>query len=459
MAKRDLPVAKNQKIDVEISDLTYQGMGVAKINGYPLFIANSLIGEKCQVHVLKVGKKFGFAKVIERYNDSPDRVALRDEDGLRTGTMSLQHMAYPAQLKLKQKTVKDSLKKFTSLSGVEVKPCLGMTDPWAYRNKAQVPVAGQPGQLYTGFYRQNSHEILPIKNYQIQLPGIDEALQTVISILNHYHVSSYDEKTGKGLIRHLVVRKGYYTNELMLVIVINGHELPQATAIKEELLQALPNLVSVVINHNLKKTNVIMGAKQTVLYGQDVYHDQMLGLDFAISAKSFFQVNTPQAERLYQEAVRVGEISSEETVIDAYCGIGSISLCLAQSAHKVYGVEVVEDAIAMAEANARANQIDNVEFQVGKAEDVIRDWQAEGIHPHTVVVDPPRKGLAQDFVETVIELSPDKIVYVSCNPATLARDLNLFVSAGYHAKSVQPVDLFPQTPHVEACVLLTKNKV
>lgn len=458
MAKRELPVQKNQQIEVTIIDLTYEGMGVAKVDGYPLFIANALVGENCLVHVLRTGKKFGFAKVITRHTDSPDRVALRDEDGLRIGTMPLQHMHYDAQLAFKQKVVADSLNKFPALRQITVKSVIGMTDPWAYRNKAQVPVAGEPGHLYTGFYRKNTHQILSISDYHIQLLTIDETLQKVITILNQFEITAYNEESGKGLLRHLVVRKGYYTMDLMVILVINGKKLPHQKEIVDQLITALPQITSLVLNRNEQKTNVILGKEEDTLYGEPYYNDRMLGLDFKISPKSFFQVNTPQAEVLYNQAIEVGDIKTDEIVIDAYCGIGSISLCLAQRAKQVYGVEVVSDAITMAKANAEQNGIENVTFVAGKAEKVIQDWQKAGIKPDTVVVDPPRKGLAPDFVETVIALKPKKIVYVSCNPATLARDMALFVEAGYQSDAVQPVDLFPQTAHVECIVLIEKVK-
>lgn len=459
MGKGKQPVQKNEQLTVTITDLSYEGMGVAKIDGYPLFIANALVGETCDIHVMRTGKNFGFAKVIKRHNESADRVALRDEDGLRTGTMALQHMTYDAQLQFKQKTVKDSLNKFDRLKHLDVKPVIGMSNPWAYRNKAQVPIDGEPGALFTGFYRKNSHQIVPMTHYHIQLPEIDDALQQVMAVLNRFHLDAYDEKTGKGLIRHVIARKGYYTDDLMVILVINGKKLPFAEEITSQLVEALPQLKSLVVNHNTKTTNVILGDKQTLLYGNDYYNDQMMGLDFMISAKSFFQVNTPQAEKLYEQAVQVGEITEEDVVIDAYCGIGSISLCLAQKAKHVYGVEIIPDAIEMAKANAKQNNIDNVTFEAGKAEDVIVDWKKAGIKPDTVVVDPPRKGLAPSFVDTVIELYPKKIVYVSCNPATMARDMDLFMQAGYTSGAVQPVDLFPQTPHVETVALLSRKNI
>ncbi|WMF94579.1 23S rRNA (uracil(1939)-C(5))-methyltransferase RlmD [Aerococcus mictus] len=458
MAKKkwQAPVKKNQILDVTITDLTYEGMGVAKIDRYPLFIQNALVGEDCQVKVVKVLKKFAFAIVLKRYNDADSRVPLRDENGLRTGTMPLQHMAYPAQLAFKRQQVINSLQKQGLLDQTQVLETIGMEEPWHYRNKAQIPIGQADGQLYTGFYRKGSHKLVPMTDYQIQLPGIDQTLQKVVTILNQYPISAYDEDSHQGLLRHLIVRQGYYTGQVMLVIVINGKMLPDEEKIVAALKAEIPDLVSIVINSNQKNTNVIMGQDQRVVYGEDLYEDRMFDLTFRISSKSFFQVNTSQAEKLYHQALEAADLKGDEVVVDAYCGIGTISLCLAQAAKEVYGVEVVPDAIDQARENAQLNGLDNVTFQAGKAEEVIQDWVQAGLKPDVVVVDPPRKGLAEDFIQSVLEVQPPKIVYVSCNPATLARDLAKFVDQGYQLGKVQPVDMFPQTHHVETVALLSK---
>ncbi|MGM7557630.1 23S rRNA (uracil(1939)-C(5))-methyltransferase RlmD [Aerococcus christensenii] len=451
-----IPVEKNKSYEVEIEDLTYEGLGVAKVDHYSLFIANALPSEKCQVKVLKTLKRYGFAKVEKRYNDAPCRVPLRDEDGLRTGTMPLQHLAYPAQLTFKRQQVINALHKFGLDQGREVLETIGMENPWAYRNKAQVPIAGDEGALYTGFYRQRSHVILPIQNYHIQSQEIDDCLQKVMDVLNHYPISSYKETNHQGLLRYVVVRQGYYTGQLMIILVVNGTQLPQEKKIVEDLTAAVPQVKSIILNQNEKKTNVILGDKQRVFYGQDVYEDQMLGLTFSISSRSFFQVNTPQAERLYQEALKRAELTGKETVIDAYCGIGTISLAIARQAKAVYGVEIVEDAIRMAKENAERNGLTHTHFEAGDAGQVMKQWVSQGIQADVLVVDPPRKGLSDEFKEQVLEVGPQKIIYVSCNPATLARDCAKFVEAGYEMGDVQPVDLFPQTSHVETIVLLSK---
>lgn len=452
-----IPVQKNQDLTVTITDLTYEGLGVGKVDGYPLFIGDALPGETCVVHVTKALKHYGYAKVLQRENDAPERQQFTDSDWLKSGTMPLAHLKYEAQLAFKQQQVANNLKKHHLLDQTTVLPTLGMTDPWHYRNKAQVPVGKDAGQLVTGFYRRHSHRLIPMMDYHIQYEAIDATLQAVIGVLNQYDVSAYDETHHRGLLRHIVVREGYYTKQQMVILVINGHHLPEEDAIISDLRAALPQMVSLILNTNTKNTNVILGGTDRVLWGQSTYADQLLGMTFHVSAHSFFQVNVTQAERLYQEALNRAALSGTERVVDAYCGIGTLSLCLAKQAKQVYGVEIVPEAITMAKQNATDNQIENVDFVAGKAEELMPQWVADGLQPDVVVVDPPRKGLAPEFIASIIAVAPEKIVYVSCNPATLARDLREFVDAGYRLGSVQPVDMFPHTTHIECVVLMSKK--
>lgn len=459
MAKRKtshLPVAKNQRLRLTIQDLSYQGMGVGKVEGYPIFIANTLPGEDVCIHILKTKKNYAYGKLVERYTDSPDRQPLINENGLRTGTLPLQHMTYEAQLAFKQDQVQRTYAKHPQLRGIQVLPTFGMAPLEPYRNKAQIPVGEKDGQLITGFYRQGSHDIIPVEDFVIQLSGMDEAILAVRNILNAMGVPAYQERLHRGLIRHIIVRKGYYTGEVMVILVINGHELPGEDQIVERITQAVPGLVSLVLNQNTRDTNVILGPDNRILWGLPYYRDQILGQTYHISPQSFFQVNTRQAEHLYTLALEMADLGEADVVLDAYCGIGTITLNIAKKARQVYGVEVVPEAIDMARVNARLNGIDGVDFVAGKAEEVIYDWIQAGIRPNVVFVDPPRKGLAEDFIQAVIQLAPEKIVYISCNPASQARDMALFFQAGYQANTAQPVDMFPGSHHVECVVSLTR---
>ena len=455
----DLPVTKNEKITVTFEDLTSQGMGVAKVDGYPLFIMDGLPGEKAIVKVTKVGKSYGYARIEERLNSSEDRIPARDTLGTRVGTMPLQHMRYGAQLAFKQNLLVQDLKRIAKLPHIEVLPTIGMDNPWGYRNKAQIPVrAGKDGKLVTGFFRRGTHELIPMENFHIQDPKIDEAIVKVRDILQEYGIKAYDEKKHIGNIRHIMVRRGHYTGEMMIVLVTRTAKLFPMSKIIPDILEALPEVVSIVQNVNPKRNNVIMGDETIVLHGEDVFHDDLLGHRFAISSKSFYQVNPVQTEKLYQLALDAAALTGEETVIDAYCGIGTISLALAEKAKHVYAMEIMPDAVEMAERNAKTNNIDNVTFEVGAAEEVMPKWVTDGIKADVIMVDPPRKGLEPSFIDAAVEVNPDRIVYVSCNPATLSRDLAIFSEKGYHAETVQPVDMFPQTLHVEAVVVMTKGQ-
>lgn len=453
-----LPVSKNEKIKVTFEDLTSEGLGVAKVDSYPLFVIDGLPGEEAIVKVTKLGKSYGFARIEERLSSSEDRIPTTDVLGTQVGTMPLQHMRYEAQLKFKQNMVIQDFKRIAKLPDIEVLPTIGMKQPWGYRNKAQIPVRAKDGKLVTGFFRKNTHDLVPMENFHIQDPKIDEAIVKVRDILQEYGVKAYDEKKHTGNIRHIMVRRGTYTGEMMIVLVTRTAKIFPKSKIVPDILEALPEVVSIVQNVNPKRSNVILGEETIILHGEDLYHDTLLGHKFAISSKSFYQVNPLQTEKLYQLALDAAQLTGEETVIDAYCGIGTISLALAEKAKQVYAMEIVPDAIEMAKRNAEENNIENVTFEIGAAEEVMPKWAEEGIQADVIVVDPPRKGLDAGFIEAALTVNPDRIVYVSCNPATLARDLRIFADNGYEAKQAQPVDLFPQTLHVETVVALTKIK-
>lgn len=449
-------IKKNDIYTVNIIDLTYEGMGLAKVEGFPIFIENALPGEEVEIKIVKVLKKFGFGIVVSYLSLSSDRVDSIDKDGYRNGTMPLQHLAYPKQLEFKRKLVEDSLRKHISLEGVEILPTIGMENPWQYRNKAQIPVKEINGILKTGFFKKNSHELIPIENYYIQDPIIDETILQVRDILRHYGISAYDEISHKGIVRNIIVRKGHYTNEIMIILVTNGNKLPHSKEIVNEILKKNDKVVSIIQNINDKKGNVIMGPKNIILYGEDIYTDTLLDKKFLISSKSFYQINTIQTEKLYKTALEYAQITKNDVVLDAYSGIGTIGILASDKAQQVYGVEVVEDAIKMAHRNEELNEATNTTYLAGKAEEVIMDWYKEGIYFDVVIVDPPRKGLDKSFIDTIGKIKPERVVYVSCNPATLARDLELFVGEGYTVEKVQPVDMFPQTVHVESVVSLNK---
>ncbi|MBC1492992.1 23S rRNA (uracil(1939)-C(5))-methyltransferase RlmD [Listeria booriae] len=447
------PVKKNDCLDVVFEDLTHDGNAVAKIDGYPIFVPQGLPDEIAQIKVLKTNKNYGFGKIIELTKESADRVTPPCLVYSQCGGCQLQHLSYDGQLRMKQKQVAQVMKRIGK-QDVEVLPTLGMENPWNYRNKAQVPVGFVNGRLVAGFYQQRSHQIIDMNTCLIQQEENNEVIQTARAIFAKYHVEPYDETTRKGVLRHLMTRFATTTGELMLVIVTTKLNFPNKAEIMAELQQSIPELTSLVQNVNTANTNVIFGEQTVVLAGREYIMDTIHGISFAISARSFYQVNPEQTEILYAEALKLAGLTGEETVIDAYCGIGSISLCLAKEAKHVYGVEIVPQAIEDARANAKLNKMDNVTFAVGKAEEVIPDWFKQGIKADVLVVDPPRKGCDDALLQTILKMKPKRVVYVSCNPATLARDMLVLTEGGYEAKLVQPVDMFPQTTHVECVTVL-----
>ena len=453
--KLNIPVHKNEEYPAKVVDLTYEGNGVVKIADFPVFVPNALPGEEITVRITKVVSHFAWGRVMAWQTKSPDRVDVKDKKYIQTGIAPLGHLKYEAQLKFKQHQIAELLAK-AHLDEIEVLPAMGMEKPYHYRNKAQVPVKTVRGQLETGFYKRGSHNLVPIEDFYIQDPAIDQAIVIVRDLLRKYHVTPYAERTGKGVIRTVMVRRGYYSHEVMIVLVTNTKRLPMAEQIVDGIVAEVPGVKSIVQNINDKKTNRLLGDKNKTLWGTDEIHDQLLGIDFAISPLSFYQVNPQQTERLYQTAIENG-LDGSQTVIDAYCGIGTISLAAAKHAKQVYGVEIVPAAIDDAKHNAKRNGIKNAKFVVGKAEEQFAKWQEDGLKPDVVIVDPPRKGLAESLIEATGKMAPQKVIYVSCNPATLVRDIQCFAEQGYHVtKPVQPVDQFPQTTHVESVTVLER---
>ncbi|SFA53182.1 23S rRNA (uracil1939-C5)-methyltransferase [Anoxybacillus pushchinoensis] len=452
----EAPVAKNEYYDVVFEDLTHDGAGVAKIDGFPIFVPNGLPGEKAKVKVVKVKKGYGFGRLIELYEKSEDRIDAACPIYKQCGGCQLQHIRYEGQLKAKHKHVKEVLARIGKIEHATVHPVLGMNDPWRYRNKAQVPVGEREGGLVAGFYKERSHDIIDMDACLIQQEMNDIVVQTVKQICEQYNIPAYNEQTHKGVLRHIMARYGATTKEVMVVLITRTEELPHKKKIVEAIVQRVPNVKSIVQNINPKRTNVIMGEHTRVLWGSEYMYDYIGDIRFAISARSFYQVNPEQTKVLYEKALEYAELTGKETVIDAYCGIGTISLFLAKNARKVYGVEIVPEAIADAKRNAELNGITNVEFAVGEAEVIIPKWYEQGVRADCIVVDPPRKGCDESLLQTMITMKPERIVYVSCNPATLARDLRILEDGGYKTIEVQPVDMFPHTMHCEIVALLSR---
>ncbi|HEO7454948.1 TPA: 23S rRNA (uracil(1939)-C(5))-methyltransferase RlmD [Streptococcus agalactiae] len=450
---------KNDIIETEISDISHEGMGIAKVDGFVFFVENALPGEIIKMRVLKLRKRIGYGKVEEYLTTSPHRNEGLDYTYLRTGIADLGHLTYEQQLLFKQKQVADNLYKIAHISDVLVEPTLGMTIPLAYRNKAQVPVRRVDGQLETGFFRKNSHTLVSIEDYLIQEKEIDALINFTRDLLRKFDVKPYDEEQQSGLIRNLVVRRGHYTGQLMLVLVTTRPKIFRIDQMIEKLVSAFPSVVSIMQNINDRNSNVIFGKEFRTLYGSDTIEDQMLGNTYAISAQSFYQVNTEMAEKLYQKAIDFSDLNSEDIVIDAYSGIGTIGLSVAKQVKHVYGVEVVEKAVSDAKENATRNGITNSTYVADSAENAMAKWLKEGIKPTVIMVDPPRKGLTESFVYSAAQTKADKITYISCNSATMARDIKLFEELGYHLVKIQPVNLFPMTHHVETVALLSKLDV
>lgn len=456
--KKVVPVAKNDKVWLKIEDLTHDGRGVGKVDYYPVFVENAIPGEEIEVRILKTTKKFAYGKVLQWKVKSENRVEDEDivSDWIRTGIAPLHHMTYEAQLEFKQNQVEKVVKRIGGFENVEVKTVKGMDDPSKYRNKAQIPVRKVQDRLQTGFFRRNSHDLVPIEDFYIQEPEIDAALMVIKPILEQYNVKPYDEEKQGGNLKNIVIRKGHYTNELMIVFVTKKKKIFKIGEICKEIVEAVPNVTSMIQSIHTENNNVILGKEFVRLYGKEYIEDQLLGNTYHISAKSFYQVNTKQAEVLYQEVIERAELKKSDIVLDAYCGIGTIGLSLANQVQHVYGVEMIQDAINDAEKNAEINGIENVDFKVGKAEFVFEKWLEDGIKPNVIIVDPPRKGLTESFIEVSSKMNPEKIVYVSCDPATFARDLKLYAERGYTPDYVQPIDMFPQTSHIECVTVLTK---
>lgn len=444
-------IKKNDDLEVNISDIGYEGEGIAKIDGYTTFVKGGLKGEKVKIKMLKVNKDYGFAKLVEVLEKSEERDEPICSVFGKCGGCSLQHINYEAQLDYKTNTVRNTLRKALGYD-VDVEQTIGMGIPYNYRNKAQYPVVDDK----IGFFAGRTHALIENEKCYIQNETSDKLAKDAFKILRKYNISSYNEKSGKGCLRHIITRIGIHTGELMLVLVTNEKNIRHKDEIVSELTKEYPTLKSIIQNVNIQNTNVILGNECVTLYGQEYITDILGEYKFKISPLSFYQVNPVQTEVLYNIAKEYANLQGTETVFDLYSGIGTISIFIADNAKKVYGVEVVEQAVFDAKENAEINEIRNVEFIQGEAEVIVPEMYKEGKKADVVFVDPPRKGCDEKLLETIKEMKAQKVVYISCNPATLARDLKYLTDNGYEIKKVQPVDMFPQTSHVENVVLLEK---
>ena len=446
-----MPVEKNQEYIVEIIDNGYEGEGIAKIENFTIFIPNSIKGEKVRILIVKVLKSHAFGKVLEIIKTSEYRKESDCETYKRCGGCDLRHIKYEETLRMKQNAVQSLVNK-TLENEVKVEETLGMENPYNYRNKAQYPVGlDKEGKPIIGVFANRTHEIIPIKECLIQNKKSENLAKFVLEFIKKNNISVYNEKTTKGLVRHIVTKIGIKTNEIMCIIVINGRNIPKEKELVSEILKAFPEVKTIVKNINTKNTNVIMGKENINLYGDGYIKDKLGDFVFKISPLSFYQVNPIQAEKLYNIAVKGAEISKDDVVFDLYCGIGTISLFMAKYAKKVYGIEIVEDAIKDAKENSKLNNIKNSEFIAGDVEIVLDDLiNKKKIIPDIIMVDPPRKGLDNKSINNILKISPKKVVYVSCNPATLVRDLKS-LEEKYEIKTIKPVDMFPFSKHIE-CV-------
>ncbi len=451
------PVKPGQRIELPIHGLGHSGEGVGRYAGLTVFVPGGAPGDTLDARVVEVKKNYARAELVTVLVPSPDRAVPPCPVVGECGGCQLQHIAYPAQLALKRQQVVDAVERVGKLTGVVVHPTLGMDDPWRYRTKAQFPVGMRGGRIIAGFFAPGTHRIVDIAACDIQHPLGNRILQVVRDLAQRYGVPIYDERTGRGVLRHVLARVGRGSGEAMAVLVTSGPEFPAGRLIAEALMERVPGLVSVVQNINPEQTNVVLGRKSRVLAGRDSITDNIGDLEFAISPVSFFQVNPAQTEVLYGKALEYAGLTGVETVFDLYCGIGTISLFLARQARTVVGIEVVPDAVADARENAVRNRVANVRYVCGDATVELPRLAAEGTTADVIVLDPPRKGCDEPVLHAMAAMGPSRIVYVSCNPASLARDLGILGGLGYRTVEVQPVDMFPHTAHVESCSLLVKD--
>ena len=448
-------LVKNEIYEAEICDYTAEGQGVAKIEGCAVFVPNAIVGERCRIRIEKVGKTWAAGKITELLEKSPHRINRECPVAKLCGGCDFWHMDYEEETRLKADRVRQCLNRIGG-EQLEALPILSAPTCYGYRNKAQYPVSSKKGRTFAGFFRAGTHQVVENERCLILPEETDTVKKIVIDYVNHYRITAYDEATHKGLLRHIYVRRGAVSEQVLVCLVVNGRKLPHADDLIRR-LQAVPGFTTLVLSVNTKPGNAVLGEEFITLHGPGYIEDTLCGLQFRLSPRSFYQVNHHQAQRLYEAAIAQAGITKDDLVLDLYCGVGTITLAMAKAAGKVIGVEVIEQAVRDAEDNTRRNGIENAEFFCGDAGKAALELEAKGIHPDVIVVDPPRKGLNGDTIEALHRMSPRRIVYVSCDPATLARDVALLKERGYALQSAQAADLFPRCAHVESIVCLTND--
>lgn len=448
------PVKKNEEYIVDIIDQGFEGEGIAKIDNFTIFIEGAIKGEKCKILIVKVVSSHAYGKLIEIIESSKNRVETDCGTYKRCGGCNLRHIDYEETLNIKQNTVQNLVNK-TLNNKVKVNMTIGMGNPYNYRNKAQFPVGiDKNGEAVMGVFAKRTHEIIPTRNCMIQTPISEKIANFVFGFFKSNNISIYDEKSGKGLLRHIVTKVGFRSHEVMCILVINGENFPKQKDFVTKLIKEFPEVKTVVKNINTKNTNVILGNKNEVMYGDGFIYDELGDYTFKISPMSFYQVNPVQTEALYNTAIEMAKLSKEDTIYDLYCGIGTIGIFASKYVNKVYGIEIVKQAIEDAKENANINNVRNIEFMEGDVEKVFEEvLMNKNNKPNCIFVDPPRRGLDDITIKNILKVSPEKVIYISCNPATLVRDLKAFEEK-YDVKEIQPVDMFPFTSHVECVTVL-----
>lgn len=452
-----MKLTKNDKIPLKITAVTMEGSGVGHYEGCAVFVPNTVTGDEITAHIVKVKSNCAFARLDELHVASPERTEPDCPVFLQCGGCAFRHITYEAELKIKQNHIRDALKRIGRID-IEPEPIIGASCPEHYRNKAQYPVEKNGEALKIGFYAAHSHRVIDCRSCLLQPEEFDGILAVFDNWISQYKIPVYDAEKQTGLLRHIYIRRAEKTGETMVCAVINGRELPFAQELISALLEKEPNIKSIVINKNKAENNVILGEKCKIIWGKETITDELCGLKFQISPLSFYQVNPTGAEILYQKAAEYAELTGKETVLDLYCGAGTIGLTIAAKAKEIIGVEVLPGAVEDAKINAQINEIKNARFICGDANEAAQILEQEGTKPDVVILDPPRKGCAAELLQTIAKMEPGKIVYVSCDPATLARDCAVLGELGYKVQKVAPVDMFPRTGHVECVVVMSKVK-